>query len=459
MSSGGQKFIYGVTSPADHILDSLNSGNRAESYSHSSSYFGGIDGMPKVKRRRNRTNKTKATRRLNPYLLFGNDRRDEICLGNPTLSQADIMKIIAEEWRTLPNHIKERYKSQSIEQKTQLDIMENKTRKPKGRFSDLSRKRPKKALTAYMFFVQDYQPQVIKMNPTIHFNDVMKLVGEKWRSMSEEEKSPYEELSKRDQQRYIDEDKQMNGGVSTVKPKIKLEKCSIPTKYSTPTFEFFASKMIETLKHDTPEANSDQVNSAIETAWRQMSEEQKYQYFQQNELEIKDFMSIIDDSNNFEDENIEDNYINMNLENLQTPLWDITNSSSIGDNNFIISELTGIKEEWNTKSKISSLISQLSLNSNSDEEYKKLIDSKLSELKIYIDEIPSNSHEISSKIHSLRDKINSSILSELDTWLLFDSIDKLANINRNITSILFNLPSVSSSSSLNNDLQYELSHN
>ena len=440
MEAEGQRFIYGVTSPAESILNSANNGGRGPKYN--TSYSAGINNPTKVRRRRNRTNKTKATRRLNPYLLFGNDRRDDIYSGNPMLSQAEIMKIIAEEWRALPNNIKEHYKTQSIEQKTKLDIMENRTRKPKRSLNDVIRRRPKKALTAYMFFVQDYQPQVIKMNPTIHFNDVMKLVGERWKAMSVEEKTPYEELSKKDQQRYIDEDKQMNGGISTVKPKIKTEQNNLFAKYGSSIFEYFASKMVETLKQDTPEANSDQVNSAIETAWQQMSEDQKYLYFQQNEQEIKDFMSIIDDQLNFENEDQDvkiQKYQNVWNENSPIQLRDIKNIPSALNNCFVKPDLSWVKEELDSNEKIDFPVNikqnLVLFKSLPEEEYKKSIDEKLKDLEDWIAHIPFHSYEISEKIQSLRDQINSSILSELDTWLLFDSIEKLARINTNITLI------------------------
>ena len=78
------------------------------------------------------------------------------------------------------------------------------------------------------------------MNPDIHFNDVMKLVGEKWKSMSAEEKEQYEEYSRLDQKRYYEEDKKYNGGVSTMKIKSDPERDKFLAQYSAPTFEFFS---------------------------------------------------------------------------------------------------------------------------------------------------------------------------------------------------------------------------
>ena len=70
-----------------------------------------------------------------------------------------------------------------------------------------------------------------------------------------------------------------------------------------------------------------------------------------------------------------------------------------------------------------------------DDAYKTLIEEKLVELENCFKKTPLISWEVNGKIKSLRDKINSAILWELDTCLLFDSIEKLSNINFHLTSV------------------------
>ena len=292
-----KRFIYGVTSPLDKNKENEKLGINSGTYPHKNTYSKWMEQF-KVKRRRKRTSKTKATRRLNPYLLFGNDRRDDIYAGNPTKSQAEIMKIIAEEWRQLPEHIKDHYKKKSIEEKQMLEVGLHGPKRDR-RVLDDERRRPKKVKSPYMCFVQCYRPEVIKMNQDIEFNDVMKMVANKWNSMNSEEKKYYEELSRLDQKRYADEDKKYNGEVTTYKVKNDPEKKLFLTQYNLPIFEYFASKMNDTLKQDNQEANQDQIQSAIENAWKKMTDDQKLEYFQENEQEIKDYISILDDQINF----------------------------------------------------------------------------------------------------------------------------------------------------------------
>ena len=45
-----------------------------------------------------------------------------------------------------------------------------------------------RALSAYMFFVQDYRERIKEENPDASFGEVGKLLGAKWKEMSDAEK-------------------------------------------------------------------------------------------------------------------------------------------------------------------------------------------------------------------------------------------------------------------------------
>jgi len=61
--------------------------------------------------------------------------------------------------------------------------------------------KPKRALSAYMFFVQDWRERVKSENPDASFGDVGRLLGAKWKEMSAAEKKPYEDKAAADKQR------------------------------------------------------------------------------------------------------------------------------------------------------------------------------------------------------------------------------------------------------------------
>ncbi|KAJ7974447.1 FACT complex subunit SSRP1 [Quillaja saponaria] len=87
-------------------------------------------------------------------------------------------------------------------------------RKPKDGDEDGKKKKqkkkkdpnaPKRALSGFMFFSQMERENLKKSNPGISFTDVGRVLGEKWKKMSAEEKEPYEAKARVDKKRYKDE--------------------------------------------------------------------------------------------------------------------------------------------------------------------------------------------------------------------------------------------------------------
>ncbi|CAN6631340.1 non-histone chromosomal protein 6A [Trichomonascus vanleenenianus] len=64
---------------------------------------------------------------------------------------------------------------------------------------------PKRSLSAYMFFANEQRDNVRAENPNITFGQVGKILGERWRALSEGDKAPYEEKALADKKRYEDE--------------------------------------------------------------------------------------------------------------------------------------------------------------------------------------------------------------------------------------------------------------
>lgn len=61
---------------------------------------------------------------------------------------------------------------------------------------------PKRSLSAYMFFANENRDIVRAENPGISFGQVGRLLGEKWKALSSEDKSPYENKAAADKKRY-----------------------------------------------------------------------------------------------------------------------------------------------------------------------------------------------------------------------------------------------------------------
>jgi len=78
--------------------------------------------------------------------------------------------------------------------------------KPKAKETKVKRKKdpaaPKRGLSAYMFFANENRDKVREENPGIKFGEVGKILGEKWKELTDKDKVPYEKKAQEDKERY-----------------------------------------------------------------------------------------------------------------------------------------------------------------------------------------------------------------------------------------------------------------
>ncbi|KAI9068848.1 HMG-box [Trametes sanguinea] len=72
-------------------------------------------------------------------------------------------------------------------------------------------KAPKRALSAYMFFSQDWRERIKAENPDAGFGEIGKLLGAKWKELDDEEKKPYIDQAAADKARAEQEKSEYDG--------------------------------------------------------------------------------------------------------------------------------------------------------------------------------------------------------------------------------------------------------
>ncbi|KAL2860618.1 high mobility group box domain-containing protein [Aspergillus pseudodeflectus] len=90
---------------------------------------------------------------------------------------------------------------------------EKTTRKAKAPARDRKKKdpnAPKRGLSAYMFFANENREKVREDNPGISFGQVGKMLGEKWKALTDKERKPYDDKAAADKKRYEEEKAQYN---------------------------------------------------------------------------------------------------------------------------------------------------------------------------------------------------------------------------------------------------------
>ncbi|KAI7849816.1 high mobility group box domain-containing protein [Circinella umbellata] len=70
---------------------------------------------------------------------------------------------------------------------------------------------PKRGLSAYMFFSQENRAQIKEDNPDASFGTIGKLLGDKWKKMTDDDKAPYVAKANTDKERYEAEKKAYAG--------------------------------------------------------------------------------------------------------------------------------------------------------------------------------------------------------------------------------------------------------
>lgn len=172
-----------------------------------------------VKRKRNTT---KTVRRLvskrsiirgvkSAWVFFVQEHRDEILLKNPDMQFGDVCKNLSPIWAGLDVTERKKYDEMHTKDKERYTLQKErltpdqkftlkqiKTKKRRSRKD----KRPKQALSPYMFFVTQNRSKIVESNAEMRFEDVGRELGKRWRSMSTDEKAPYIELYKQDKIRY-----------------------------------------------------------------------------------------------------------------------------------------------------------------------------------------------------------------------------------------------------------------
>jgi hypothetical protein len=95
-------------------------------------------------------------------------------------------------------------KSKSTDPANSKLFKDKKTKKETdgGQVEDPEDLQPKRALSSYIHFSKEYGQKVREKNSELAVGDVAKLVGEKWGTLSEKDKAPYEKLNALDKVRH-----------------------------------------------------------------------------------------------------------------------------------------------------------------------------------------------------------------------------------------------------------------
>jgi hypothetical protein len=144
----------------------------------------------------------------NAFIFFCAEKRAEVKQEDPEMKPTDITKKLGEMWRDMDDEDKEDFQEKAKEDKgrfeNEMDGYEPKDGFKCPKKSPKKSSSPKRARSAYIFFCQEKRAKATEeiVAEGKKKTEVLKRLGEMWRELDEEDKLPFEKLSKKDKKRY-----------------------------------------------------------------------------------------------------------------------------------------------------------------------------------------------------------------------------------------------------------------
>jgi hypothetical protein len=144
------------------------------------------------------------------WIFYCNHRRRELLAENADLCFGDVCKRLAPQWKELSVEQKQPFidqhlgdKRRYITQLLQLNTEQKKAMKGyKKSKRESKRLKPKAGLSPYMFVVIAQRQSVVGANPLASFQEIGKLLGSLWNSMSLTDRVTYIDQGTHDKARY-----------------------------------------------------------------------------------------------------------------------------------------------------------------------------------------------------------------------------------------------------------------
>ena len=161
-------------------------------------------------------------RNLSAYLLYQNAMREQFKLDNPGMTFGQLAKYTSHMYKNLTTDERATWEERSTQDKARYDrelavyvpppgydargtmVEEHRPRSRKKR-SPRDPDQPKRASGAYVFFTNHMRPIIMQEFPNIKFTDLGRVMGERWRALTSDEKRRFEELADADKERFSKE--------------------------------------------------------------------------------------------------------------------------------------------------------------------------------------------------------------------------------------------------------------
>ncbi len=153
---------------------------------------------------------------LTLFMCFSNEVRPEIREQYPDLSFGDVAKMVGKKYQELTTEEKVKYEKLAEKDKERYekemanydppndndDSDDGSSKKPKKKAAKKDPNAPKRARTAYMYFNSEMRSKMKEQNPKASFGELGRLMGKKYKELTQNELAKYESKASKDKERY-----------------------------------------------------------------------------------------------------------------------------------------------------------------------------------------------------------------------------------------------------------------
>jgi len=170
--------------------------------------------------RKQDTDPNRPRRHVSAFLHFQNAMREKIRMEEDAgISFGQMSKRAAQLWEGITPEEKQKWEQEAAKDKARYEREIADYTPPfgfdkKGRNLQVKRAKrkkrrdpdaPKRAVSAYVWFGHEERPKIQEEFPDIEFKEVGRKLGERWRNLAANDKSRFEDLAKKDKDRYATE--------------------------------------------------------------------------------------------------------------------------------------------------------------------------------------------------------------------------------------------------------------
>jgi len=159
-------------------------------------------------------------RNMSAYLLYQNAMRNQFRKDNPGMTFGQLAKYTSHMYKNLTAEEKSIWTERAEQDKIRYDnemslytpppghdakgnlIVEESRPRRRNRRAPKDPDAPKRASGAYVFFTNEMRPEVMKQFPGIKFVEMGRILGERWRALTKEDKVKFEEMAQEDKKRF-----------------------------------------------------------------------------------------------------------------------------------------------------------------------------------------------------------------------------------------------------------------